>query len=258
MDTSTSICATGSQAPQPHRGAASKTINLALQGGGAHGAFTWGVLDRLLEDERIDFEGISATSAGAMNAAVLAYGLADGGREGAQEGARAISGGASAHAALFSPLQPSPFDRLTHNHGARLFAGLLVFDLMTRLLSPYQFNPLNFNPLRARARAVGRFRARCAAARPSSCSCRATNVRTGKIKVFTNDEIDGGRRDGLGLPAVHVPGGRDRRRGLLGRRLHGQSRHLPADLWLRVAGRADRAHQPDRAAAKCRRRRARS
>ncbi|MGE0096479.1 MAG: patatin-like phospholipase family protein, partial [Alphaproteobacteria bacterium] len=61
-----------------------KTVNLALQGGGAHGAFAWGVLDRLLEDERVAFEGVSATSAGAMNASVLAYGLTEGGREGAK------------------------------------------------------------------------------------------------------------------------------------------------------------------------------
>ena len=72
-----------------------KTINLALQGGGAHGAFTWGVLDRLLEDERIAFEGISATSAGAMNAAVLAYGLTDGRPRRRAAGARRTSGGAS-------------------------------------------------------------------------------------------------------------------------------------------------------------------
>ena len=62
-----------------------KTVNLALQGGGAHGAFAWGVLDRLLEDERIAFEGVSATSAGAMNAVVLAYGLAEGGRAGCED-----------------------------------------------------------------------------------------------------------------------------------------------------------------------------
>ena len=64
-----------------------KTINLALQGGGAHGAFAWGVLDRVLEDERIAFEGLSATSAGAMNAVTLAYGMTLGGREGAKQGA---------------------------------------------------------------------------------------------------------------------------------------------------------------------------
>src|SRR5258708_1586058 len=79
-----------------------KPLNLALQGGGAHGAFTWGVLDRLLEDERIEIDGISATSAGAMNATVLASGIATGGREGANKALtefwRRIS-----HAALTSP-----------------------------------------------------------------------------------------------------------------------------------------------------------
>ena len=65
-------------------------MNLALQGGGSHGAFTWGVLDRLLEEERLNFEGITATSSGAVNAVVLADGLAEGGREGAKEALRAI------------------------------------------------------------------------------------------------------------------------------------------------------------------------
>src|SRR3954447_26020095 len=65
--------------PGPEAGSAVNIVNLALQGGGAHGAFAWGVLDRLLEEERVAFEGISATSAGAMNAAVLAYGLTEGG-----------------------------------------------------------------------------------------------------------------------------------------------------------------------------------
>ena len=62
-----------------------RTINLALQGGGAHGAFTWGVLDRLLEEKYLGFEGLSAASAGAMNAAVFAYGLAVDGRDGARK-----------------------------------------------------------------------------------------------------------------------------------------------------------------------------
>ena len=92
-----------------------KRVNLALQGGGAHGAFTWGVLDRLLEDERIAFEGISAASAGAINAAVLACGLAEGGRHGAKRALvklwRRI-----AHLGSLTPLQPSLADRLCGNH----------------------------------------------------------------------------------------------------------------------------------------------
>src|SRR6266852_1583374 len=92
-----------------------KTINLALQGGGSHGAFTWGVLDRLLEDERIAVEGISATSAGAMNATVFTYGYAIGGRDGAK---RALAGfwRRVSHAASQGPLQPSWFDKMTGNH----------------------------------------------------------------------------------------------------------------------------------------------
>src|SRR5262249_33663040 len=91
--------------------AAIKTINLALQGGGAHGGFTWGVLDRLLEEERLSFEGVSATSAGAMNAVVLAYGLTEGGREGARKALEGFWRRVS-HAAAVGPLQPTWLDRL--------------------------------------------------------------------------------------------------------------------------------------------------
>jgi NTE family protein len=168
-------------------GIAVKTINLALQGGGAHGAFAWGVLDRLLEDGRIAFEGISATSAGAMNATVLAYGLALGGREGARRALadfwRRIS-----HAGAFSPLQPTLVDRLTHNHSLEHSPAYLVLDLMMRLLSPYQFNPFNYNQLRDVLEAVVDFdvlRERSVVRLFLS----ATKVRTGKIKVFTGREI---------------------------------------------------------------------
>src|SRR5689334_1352418 len=92
-----------------------KSINLALQGGGAHGAFTWGVLDRLAEDERIMIDGISATSAGAMNAVVFTYGWSEGGRNGARQALTSFWRRVS-HAALASPLQPSWFDRVTGNH----------------------------------------------------------------------------------------------------------------------------------------------
>src|SRR5262245_30098516 len=107
--------------------AATKAINLALQGGGAHGAFTWGVLDRLLEDERISFEGISATSAGAMNAVVLAYGLTEGGRKGGQ---KALAGfwRRVSHAAAISPLQPTWLDRITGNRSLELSPAFFMFD----------------------------------------------------------------------------------------------------------------------------------
>jgi NTE family protein len=106
-----------------------KIINLALQGGGAHGAFTWGVLDRIAEDERIMVDGITATSAGAMNAVVFTYGWAEGGRNGARRALtnfwRRIS-----HAALASPLQPSWFDRVAGNHSLQFSPAFVVFDLM--------------------------------------------------------------------------------------------------------------------------------
>jgi len=177
---------------RPHRTPTSsveiKSINLALQGGGAHGAFTWGVLDRLLEDDRIRIEGISATSAGAMNAAVLASGMAEDGNPGAKKALAEFWHGIS-RAASSSPLQPTLLEHLFGNHSMAQSAGFVFFDLMTRLFSPYQFNPLNQNPLRQVLLDSVDF----AALNPTTCPIKlylaATNVRTGKIKVFDNSEI---------------------------------------------------------------------
>jgi len=170
--------------PFSHR----KTISLALQGGGAHGAFTWGVLDRLLDEDHLSFEGVVATSAGAMNAAVLAYGMTQGGRRGAQK-ALANFWRRVSHAAAFGPLQPSPLDRIVGSRALEHSPAFVVFDLVTRLMSPYQFNPLNFNPLRR----VLEDSVDVDAIRKSRCSIKlhicATNVRTGKVKVFDNDAI---------------------------------------------------------------------
>ena len=164
-----------------------RTINLALQGGGAHGAFTWGVLDRLLEEETIAFEGISATSAGAMNATVMAYGMTVGGRDGAKTALRDFWRRIS-QAALLSPLQPSFFDRLTHNHGLENSPAHLVFDILSRLLSPYQLNPLNHNPLRQPLEAVVDFE-RLNRGSAIKLFLSATNVRTCKVRIFTCAEV---------------------------------------------------------------------
>ena len=166
-----------------------KIINLALQGGGAHGAFTWGVLDRIAEDERIMVDGITATSAGAMNAVVFTYGWAEGGRNGARRALtnfwRRIS-----HAALASPLQPSWFDRVAGNHSLQFSPAFVVFDLMSRLFSPYEFNPFNQNPLRDVLLQSVDFEAlKKAAECPVKLFLSATNVRTGKVKVFERKEI---------------------------------------------------------------------
>jgi NTE family protein len=165
-----------------------KTINLALQGGGSHGAFTWGVLDRLLEEERIAVEGISATSAGAMNAAVFTYGYAMGGRDGAKTALagfwRRIS-----HAAMQGPLQPSWIDKMFGNHSLQFSPAFLMADMVTRLFSPYEFNPLNFNPLKSVLEASVDFEALRNSDCPIKLFLSATNVRTGKVKVFERREI---------------------------------------------------------------------
>jgi len=168
--------------------AADKRVNLALQGGGAHGAFTWGVLDRLLEDERIGFEGVSATSAGAMNAAVLAYGLSVGGREGAKTALASFWRRVS-HAAAFGPLQPTPLDRIFGNRSLESSPAFVLFDLMTRLFSPYQFNPLNFNPLRQVLEQTVDFEAIRRAECPVKLFLSATNVRSGKVRIFDNMDL---------------------------------------------------------------------
>src|SRR5271169_385681 len=165
-----------------------KLINLALQGGGAHGAFAWGVLDRLLDDHRIEFDGISATSAGAMNATVFASGMAAGGREGAKKALaefwRRIS-----QASLTSPLQPTLLDRLFGHHSMGQSRGFVFSELMTRLFLPYEFNPLGQNPLRDALLDSVDFTALTAKTCPIKLYLAATNVRTGKVKVFGNSEI---------------------------------------------------------------------
>jgi NTE family protein len=184
--------AKGAAAPKAGRQATGssnvKTINLALQGGGAHGAFTWGVLDRLLEEEGLSFEGISATSAGAMNASVLGYGLTIGGREGARKALnnywRRIS-----HAAQSSPLQPSPVDRMLKDHSLRWSPSFMFFDLMTRLMSPYEFNPMNLNPLRDVVEQSVDFTVLNKPDCPVKVFLSATNVRTGKVKIFEPGQL---------------------------------------------------------------------
>lgn len=163
-----------------------KIVNLALQGGGAHGAFAWGVLDRLLEDGRIAFEGISATSAGAMNAAVLADGLAAGGADGAREALESFWRRVS-RSGMYSPLQPTLYDRLTHNHSLESSPAFVAFDMMTRLFSPYELNPFNNNPLKRTLEQSVDFE-RLRAQEAVKLFLSATNVRTGKIKIFRTDE----------------------------------------------------------------------
>jgi NTE family protein len=164
-----------------------KTINVALQGGGAHGAFTWGVLDRLLEDERIAIEGISGTSAGAMNGAALAQGWIDGGSEGARAALDRLWRRISDLAPL-SLVHRTPLDRALGNWNLDYAPGFLFFDAVTRQFSPYDLNPGNFHPLRVvldEFIEVDKIR-ECTAVK---LFVSATNVRTGKIRIFKNEEM---------------------------------------------------------------------
>jgi len=170
------------------RGQATKAVNLALQGGGAHGAFTWGVLDRLLQEPALTIEGISATSAGAMNAAVMASGLASEGPEGARR-ALADFWMAIGEAARSSPLQPSLLDRMFRNERLDLSPNYMAFDMIVRMLSPYQFNPFDFNPLREIVGQNVDFDALNDPDFPTQVFLSATNVRTGKIRIFECGEI---------------------------------------------------------------------
>src|SRR5690242_7733568 len=121
-------------------------VDLALQGGGAHGAFTWGVVERLLEEEDwLEIEGISGTSAGAMNAAVLASAYARGGAPAAREALEAFWRRVSA-AAMFSPFQRGPLDRLLGRWTLDNSPAFLGMDLMARVVSPYDVPTLGANP----------------------------------------------------------------------------------------------------------------
>jgi NTE family protein len=165
-----------------------RTINLALQGGGAHGAFTWGVLDRLLGEKNVAFEGLSATSAGAMNAAVFAYGLAIGGREGARQSLAGYWKRVS-DAASLGPLQPSPVDRMLGDHKLTWSPVFSLMGFVTRVLSPYEFNPSGYNPLREVVEQSIDFDVLRRPDCPVKLFLSATNVRSGKVKIFAGTDI---------------------------------------------------------------------
>lgn len=178
--------ASASPAPAGRNGRP-RPVNLALQGGGSHGAFTWGVLDALLEDGRLAFEGIAGASAGAMNAAVMAAGMAgrsDDPAAGGREALASFWAAVSARACFAGG--PALAGRTAGGAPAHPWA--LWFDLFTRLWSPYQFNPLNVDPLREVLEAhVDPARLRSPQA-PRLFLC-ATHVRTGRARVFRNDEL---------------------------------------------------------------------
>jgi len=173
---------TARRSPRPR-----KHVDLALQGGGAHGAFTWGVLDRLLEDERLEIAGISGASAGAINAVVMAAGLMAGGRTAAREALLAFWSSVGTSSRL-NPLNGGMFGALFGSAAASWTPLGLYMDMASRVLSPYQFNPLNLNPLRQVIADAVDFDAvrRCDKV---DLFIGATHVRTGRLRVFRNAEL---------------------------------------------------------------------
>ena len=174
-------------------------VDLALQGGGSHGAFTWGVLDRLLEDDGLDIAAISGTSAGALNGAVMLSGYARGhedgghdeGRRQAQHALKAFWEDISQHGPIFSPLTMQADGSLKPAFNLNELPGYQIMNMFIRTLSPYDLNPFNLNPLRAvvqRHVDVEALHTVC-----TSCGIQlfvtATSVHTGQARVFTKEEL---------------------------------------------------------------------
>ena len=187
--------------PTPTAGPSHGPVNLALQGGGSHGAFTWGVLDALLEDGRLSFEGISGTSAGAMNAVAMAHGLAHAEgqsdlamRESARESLKALWDGVVSMGALQNSMaqaQRVPFDLLfggLASMAGQQSPGQMVSDALSGFwansFSPYQTNPLDINPLQDFLERLVDFD-RLAAFRGVKVFVLATKVSTGKAEIFS-------------------------------------------------------------------------
>jgi len=161
-----------------------RKINLALQGGGSHGAYTWGVLDRILEEEDLEIGGISGTSAGAMNGAVLIDGLIKGGRHKAKEQLRTFWQDISQHNGVFSPIQNAALP--VPEWG--MAAAYSMLDMFSRTFSPYEFNPLNINPLRdvlERTLDLNNFKKH----HRTPLFVTATNVQSGQPRVFGCEEV---------------------------------------------------------------------
>ncbi|HJV95450.1 MAG TPA: patatin-like phospholipase family protein [Albitalea sp.] len=170
-----------STAPGPH------PLDLALQGGGSHGAFTWGVLDRLLEDETLEFSAISGTSAGALNAAVLATGHVADGCAGARKALADFWADVSRAGAIFSPLATAQNGAANNPFSLANLPGMQWMNSLLRALSPYEFNPLNLNPLRdvLQRHVDPAVLPRCAI----RLFITATSVHTGQARVFSGKDL---------------------------------------------------------------------
>jgi len=164
-----------------------KKINLALQGGGSHGAFTWGVLDYLLEDNRLEIDCISGTSAGAMNAVVMADGYCRNGPDGAREKLE-IFWKKMSNMSEYSPMQRSLWNMFMGQWSLDNSLSYQMSDFISHSFSPYQLNPFNINPLLSIVEEVVDFE------KVRQCNAfqlfiSATNVETGRVQIFSKDEL---------------------------------------------------------------------
>ncbi len=160
-----------------------KIINMALQGGGAHGAFGWGVMDKFLEDGRVQVEGLSGTSAGSMNAVVYAYGMLkgnDGARQAMHDFWKAISDAGQKYAPKKMPWDIGMSQKENPLQD--------MMKSMMSILSPYQMNPMNYNPLKEVLEQQVDFEELERSKKTKLFIC-ATNVRTGKVKIFHTPEV---------------------------------------------------------------------
>jgi len=176
---------------RPRSSGGKKRISLALQGGGSHGAFTWGVLEALLEDGRFEFAGLSGTSAGGMNAAAVVHGLIQGGEAGAIRALEDFWRRTHELGARVAPMFADPAGKMRGDHNLTTAPGMIIrefFEQMVGNVSPYAANPLNYNPFRSLIEDFFDFDA---IRKSDGCKLflAATHVQTGKIKIFHNREI---------------------------------------------------------------------
>jgi NTE family protein len=170
------------------RNGKTRPLNLALQGMGAHGAFGWGILDKLLEDGRIDITGISATSAGAMNAVVFAYGQLKGGKPGAREALEKFWRETSLKSAWSFPAQRTPMDAMFSLWGMGEPIGENLIDGLSQFLSPYDFNPMNLRSIRGIVESIVDFE-ELRRSRETRLLLGATDVKSGLHRTFGNARI---------------------------------------------------------------------
>ncbi len=163
-----------------------KTISLALQGGGSHAAFTWGVLDRLLEEENLTIEGISGTSVGAINGTLLACGMETGGRKKARQLLENFWRKVSVAGGML--IKPTMLDKFMGKNDLAFNPTFAAFDYVTRMFSPYQFNALDLNPIKDVVEELIDFVALRNGAQ-TKLFVNATNVHSGQSRIFENEQL---------------------------------------------------------------------